>query len=147
MFDLCFSPNMAILSSIIVITIYHLIRQSKSSVLSNLTLITDPLMPVPGAYFGVYVNETSEEIWLFSLDTKIISICYSSNHLTILFLIYKMDIQDGHLGQNLFTDMISGRTHLKTKPQHCGRLCLKPINLSTLIMRSIGIAGVVFAIV
>ena len=138
---------MAILSLIIVITIYGSIIQSQSSVLSDLTLITDPLMPVPGAYFGVYVNETSEEIWLFSLDTKIISIYYPSNHLTILFLIYKMDIQNGHLGQNLFTDMISGRTHLKTKPQHCGCICIQPINLSTLIIRSIGIVGIVIAIV
>ena len=56
-----------------IITIYHSIVSTQSHSLTDLTLIDDPAMPIDGKDFSVYVNETSKEIWLFSLDNKIIS--------------------------------------------------------------------------
>ena len=66
--------SMALSSLMTAITIHHFTMPSRAYALSNFTLINDTLMPHSGERPSVYVNETSQEIWLFSLDTKMISI-------------------------------------------------------------------------
>ena len=51
-----------------------LITELMSQSLTNFELITDPLMTYDGRAFGLYINETKKEIWLFSLDIFNISL-------------------------------------------------------------------------